>query len=440
MFKSVKGKILLPFFILSTSLVAQVTTVSPYSRLGLGDLLPQGYARQMGFGQASLALPQPINIDFSNPASYQALELVTLEAGLEYTQLRLQQDNPPINSENSRSGFRYLAVGLPVTNWYGTSLGLRPYSFKGYEIVTNRTLEADPTVEIEDAFLGEGGLNQVYWGNAFRIGNSLSLGINASYLWGNLRELRRVNFLDGSFFDTQTEDEITVGGLLLEYGAQYQHNYGNDFYLSGAVAMSLATDIDATRLNYQYTLNGNEITDTLKGGFTENGTLTIPGELKMGLSWGRNHSAILNPAWAINLDYELYQGSSFTDFQGDNPLNDGYRLQVGGFMVPRFSIKKWERSNLYFNNMEYRLGAFYEETPLVVDGQTIENYGITFGFGLPIKQRSQAPGEVRITTLNIGFNYGQRGTLQNDLIREEYWAFYLGLTFSNKWFIDYKYR
>ena len=109
-------------------------------------------------------------------------------------------------------------------------------------------------------------------------------------------------------------------------------------------------------------------------------------------------------------------------------------------MTPRQSFKKLERSTNFFSNVEYRVGGYYEKMPFQLSDTDLYNYGITFGLGLPIKQRSQAPGEFKVSTVNIGVMAGRRGSLENGLIQEEYLSFYLAVTFNDKWFIDYKYR
>jgi hypothetical protein len=438
--RSVKGILILPFFLFISIVSAQVTSVSPYSRLGLGDRLPVNFTRSLGFGSASMGLQNPLNVDISNPASYSALNLTTFEAGLEFTLLQQQQDNPAFNVSNNTSGFRYLTFGIPLTDWWGTAAGLKPYSFKGYNINTQRTLAADPSIIINDNFSGEGGLNRIFWGNSFEVASGLSLGLNFSYLFGSLSDNQRVDFQDNSFFDTRTIDETQLEGILLEYGAQYTYYLKKNYFLGAGLALSNASKLNAKLNRFQYTLEGNTPKDTLKDGTTLDRTVTLPGEFKFGLSYGKLQPNQQNPAWAINLDYEAFAGSQFEDALGASPLVDGYAVQFGAFFTPRYTLKLLERNTNYFNNIEYRVGAYYENTPISLAGTQITDYGITFGLGLPIRQRNMAPGEVKISTLNIGARLGRRGTLTNNLIQEEYLNFYIGITLNDKWFIDYKYR
>jgi hypothetical protein len=41
--------------------------------------------------------------------------------------------------------------------------------------------------------------------------------------------------------------------------------------------------------------------------------------------------------------------------------------------------------------------------------------------------------------MDIGFKYGVRGTLDNELIRENYFQIVLGATINDRWFIKRRY-
>lgn len=419
--------------------MAQTNSVSPYSRIGLGDYLPVSFSRNYALGGASMGLPQALNIDASNPASYQQIQFVTFEAGFEGSLLDQTQQNPDITVRNNRTGFRYVAAAVPVTNWWGSAVVFKPYSVKGYQISRTRTVP-NTEVVVNDYFAGEGGLNIATWGNSFEVAEGLSLGVNANFIFGNAIDENLIDFRPTNFVDTRTITDVAYKAFTFDYGLQYQYALPGDYFLGTGLAYSNTGNMNATVESYQFTEDAFGALDTLSGGFSEERDISIPSEFKVGLSFGKNHPQILNPAWAVNADFEMYNGAEFVDFDGSAPLQNGYKVQVGGFFTPRFSVKSWERLPGYFNNIEYRLGAYYEKTPLMLAGQELPDYGITFGLGLPIKQRNIAPGEVKITLVNIGASFGQRGTLNNNLILEEYLSFYIGITFNDKWFIDYKYR
>ena len=431
---------LLIFCALAFSASAQTNSVSPYSRFGLGDNYHQLNARQVGMGGANLATYDALNINFLNPASYTDLQLTTFNVGFEGSLINQIQDNPSISVRNNRSGMRNLSVGVPLTKWWGSAVALVPYSFKGYEISSSRSALSDTNVSITDRFSGDGGLNSIIWGNAFKVAEGLSIGVNAQYVFGSIRENTIIDYRNESFFDTRLEEESQISGLLFKAGAKYHYQLPNDRFISAGLNFQNASSLQSDNLSYQYTISGVSPVDTLKGGSTTSGEFSLGSEFGFGLSYGAKASGAMQPSWGVNVDYKSTNGADFRRPDGSGALLNAYQLNVGSFLTPKQSFKKLERSTNFFSNVEYRVGGYYEKMPFQLSETDLYNYGITFGLGLPIKQRSQAPGEFKVSTVNIGVMAGRRGSLQNGLIQEEYLSFYLAVTFNDKWFIDYKYR
>ena len=74
-----------------------------------------------------------------------------------------------------------------------------------------------------------------------------------------------------------------------------------------------------------------------------------------------------------------------------------------------------------------------QQTGMMVDGagngtefSPIDQFGMSFGVGLPVG--------TQFSRLNLGFEFGQKGTTDNGLVRERFFNFRLGLTLGNKWF------
>ena len=78
----------------------------------------------------------------------------------------------------------------------------------------------------------------------------------------------------------------------------------------------------------------------------------------------------------------------------------------------------------------YRVGARLEHTGLEVKNQAVEDFGITFGIGLPMNVLSK---------INIGVEIGQLGTTDAGLIKENYTNIMLSFSLSDIWFIKRKY-
>ncbi len=440
-----RGIFLVPFFIFTLFASAQVNTVSPYSRLGAGDLAAPDFARAIGFGGANLALYDPMNINLNNPASYSALALTTFELGVQVGLLEQRQQSPDFTIRNYSAGLRYFAVGVPLYTWWGSALVLKPYSFKGYNISSNRFL-ADSTAVLDNS-QGSGGLNQLVWGNAFEVAEGLSLGINTAFVFGRLEESNSTVFNGAQLpYDTRSVYSDNIRGFTVEGGAQYHLALANNRELGLGLTFSNRATLNAntnrTIYTYQTNASGQEFPiDSLTVISNRESTFALPGNFGVGVSYGKTNELTFTHSWLISADFEQRMGSQFSDVLGSNQgLQNGFRAEFGGVITPRLAFEKLERSNNFLSKVEYRIGAFYERTPLNLNGNAIDDYGMTIGFGLPIRQKSLAPGEVKASTINTGIVLGRRGTLSDGLIQENYLNFFIGVTLNDKWFIKYKYR
>jgi hypothetical protein len=70
----------------------------------------------------------------------------------------------------------------------------------------------------------------------------------------------------------------------------------------------------------------------------------------------------------------------------------------------------------------------FEKVGLAIDGSgagtnftSIDDFGMSFGLGLPLRQ---------LSSVNLGFEYGKRGTTSNNLIEENYFNFRLSLSLT----------
>lgn len=440
--KGFNGILLVPFFVLSITLKAQVTAVSPYSKIGVGDLSSDVFTNAQGFGGASIGFYDKFNVNFSNPASYSALQLTTFHLGFQTSAIEQRQSNPDILEKNGSAGLRYFAFGLPLKDWWGAAFGIQPYSFKGYDISSQTTFAG---IDITHQSEGSGGLNQFFLGNSFEVANGLSLGFNTSFIFGKIEENTFVLWDANNFYNTKIQEVANIKGVYFDFGTQYQHDVGENGEVGIGLTYTNSSKLNASVGNFAYNFTGQpgleSPVDSTITSSSEDTKITLPSEFGLGLTYGQKNGSFYNYSWMVSADFQLYNGDEFLNYDGTNTdLVNGYRAELGGYFVPRYAFKNLDKNQSAWSNVEYRFGGFYEETPFSVNGTQISNYGISFGLGLPVTVRGLAPGEVKVTTINTGLVLGRRGTTNNGLIEENYLNFYLGVTLSDKWFIKYKYR
>lgn len=72
-----------------------------------------------------------------------------------------------------------------------------------------------------------------------------------------------------------------------------------------------------------------------------------------------------------------------------------------------------------------------KKTGIVLNNESINDFGISFGSSLPVKGFSNA---------TIGFEWGKKGTISQNLVKENYFNVRIGLTLNDKWFQKTKYQ
>jgi hypothetical protein len=109
---------------LHTAAIAQEN--SPYSRHGLGDLVPNQNILSRGMGGISAGYADYQSLNFVNPASLGNASITMLDVGLEADVHTLKSFNPAKKYTQTNSLFSYLMVGFPTaskkmlkhkTNW-----------------------------------------------------------------------------------------------------------------------------------------------------------------------------------------------------------------------------------------------------------------------------------------------------------------------------------
>ncbi|QGY43610.1 hypothetical protein GM418_08030 [Maribellus comscasis] len=414
------GLILFP-----TILFAQFNnnTTSPYSRFGLGDLSSRSLGRTTAMGGASLASRNSLQINMANPASYNSLDSLAFlfEFGLngKFSNFNSELESTGANDIN----FSYLAFNFRITPWMAASMGLTPYSNVGYNIEVYDYLEN--TGNFLTVYYGDGSLSRAYIGTAIQPFKNVSLGVNLNYLFGSLTHNAELYFLDASdFYNTQKYERIRIRQFGFDLGLQATLPLKNDQQIIFGAILENKPEYTAFKSDIiQKNLTASSTTDL--------DTLNIQeeekGKIKFPLTYGAGVSYVKANEWEVNFDYYHQTWSDATFFGTINPvLTDLDKFAIGAEWIPeKFSIRS------YIKRVAYRAGLKYEKSYLMLSNQQIDDFGITFGVGLPIYRSS--------STINIAAELGRRGTKKNNLIEEKYAKLNLSVNLHDLWFIKRRY-
>ena len=330
----------------------------------------------------------------------------------------------------STATFDYLALAIPIGK-LGVGIGLLPYTSVGYKL---ESFNDDDF--ISNRYRGEGGLNKAFLSIGYQLTNDLSIGIDINYDFGNIQN-SSIAFLydvDGNLLQYQTREEnrSDLSGLNYNFGLSYKKKIGSKLEL--VTGITYTPEFDLTSQNQRafssITINPftgtelvqNTIDDTLTEDDRET-DLTIPARYSFGAGLGQPKK------WFLGAEYSSQKTSEFrNDFLGSAGAiyEDASSFNVGGFYIPNY-----KSLTSYWKRIVYRAGVRFENTGLNISSESIKEFGISFGVGIPV-------GRVFSNT-NLGVEIGKRGTTSNNLIQENFVNFQLSLSLNDRWFEKRKY-
>lgn len=413
--KMIKKIIIVVCAFLTTLSWAQDNTSSPYSYYGLGEVKFKGTQDTRAMGDLNI-VADSIHLNLMNPASFSRLKFTTLGVGGTSNFNKL---NTSLSNEKAqRTSLDYLAVGFPLGK-LGVSFGLTPFTAVGYK-VQNIFTDEDGAERIK-RFYGEGNINKVFIAGAYNINKNLSIGVDFSYLFGRV-EAEAVEFITDPLIiiGTRERNNSSSKGIVFTTGLLYNKLLKNKLEL-----FSSFTFRPQSKLNLSYTRNiatviysstGSEaVLDDEDFNFNDIEQI-IPTQFSFGGGIGKKKK------WLVGTELTFTQNSKlknrFTDI-GNSTFENSTKISVGGFYIP-----KYDSFSSYLSRVVYRAGFRYENTGLVINNESINDYGMNFGLGLP----------VGLSNINLSFEFGKRGTTTNGLIEENYFNVGVGLSLNDIWF------
>jgi hypothetical protein len=412
-------KLFLALTIFATIVVsAQEGTSSPYSFYGLGDIKFKGTHDARAMGGLGIAYDS-IHLNLLNPATYSRLKITNFTIGGTTTYNNLSNEEKKETAQ--RTTIDYLAVGLPLGK-FGAAFGVMPFSSVGYKI-QNQTSGEDLR---STRYTGEGGINRVFAGAAYNISNNLSVGLDIKYNFGTI-ETESVVFLPNVILGSREKNQSTISGLSTNLALLYSKILANKLTLNTSFGYSPEAKLNSANsrnlATISYTVTGVEFVNDNDDLVVAETKLVIPAKYTLGAGIG------LPKKWFVGLEY-IYQensnlGNRFDDINNAT-FENSQKIIVGGNFIP-----KYNSFTNYWSRVNYRAGFRYENTGLIINSKQINDYGINFGLGLPVGGR--------FSNINLGFEYGKKGTIYNNLIEENYFNISVGLSLNDLWFEKRKY-
>lgn len=412
------------------------TAFTPYSIYGIGDMFTQGSAYNKSMGGVGIATRNRRYINYLNPASVTARDSLAFMADMSVMQNNKYFTQGDIHSANNTFNINNIAISFPITRRTAAMMvGISPYSSTGYRY---SYLLEDPSVigNTGNAVYyseGNGGLYQAYAAVGFTMFRRLSIGVQDRMVFGNIRKENVFSFAKSAYSDIQSGQELVLRGNTVKVGVQYEQPVGKGNTLGIGATYSTAMNLKGTVEDYRISV-GSTQSDTLRYSKTNlaDGSMkvTVPSEIGAGISF--DHSDV----WRVEFNYirSDWTGSGMDIAKGfavkgsssfDSRVSQTFR--AGFEIVPNRNDIRY-----YYKRCTYRVGAYYENSGFAVDGNQVNDFGVTLGTSLPVNRL--------FNSVTFAADFGQRASNTGNMIRERYVNFTVGFCFHDIWFRKFTYQ
>lgn len=412
----------------SVAVFAQSGTNSPYSQYGLGTLGEQSTGFNRGMNGLGLGFHEHNQINVQNPASYSAIDSLSFifDAGIAGQITNYKQGAVKQNAQNAN--FEYVVAGFRAAKHLGISFGIMPYSNVGYsysEAGSVGNSSAGSSVAYGNTYSGSGGVHYAYLGAGWMPVKGLSVGVNASYLWGSYTRSVVNAYSDGYVNTLSRYYTATINSYKLDFGLQYTQRLTKKDNLTLGLTYSLGHKLGATPECNEITTNSQtSVSDTAT--HRGLGELEIPTVYGAGLMWNSSNRL------KIGIDYQLQKWASASNPQYEGMATNGFsykdrhKFTFGGEYCPQ------ENSRKFLNRVHYRFGASFATNYIKINGQDgPKEYSVSAGFGIPVVNNYN-----NRSLLNISAQWVRQDSKL--FITENSFRLTIGLTFNERWFAKWK--
>ena len=409
---------------------AQANVDSPYSMFGLGQVRNKTMnTRLQGMGGVSAALGGKSLVNAANPASYAFIDTLSFLFDASFYAKSSTFSTSSLSEKASAASFDYVAMGWGITKWWKMGVGVQPFSNVGYNVVTS--FNDEMLGSYDQTFRGEGGLNQVFIGNAFRLGEHFAVGANVNYVFGDSKSITTLTFPDSTYLiSSRRSRDIMISSFMFDYGLQYQQPLGKGFALTAGITYNQKVNLRGSQTIFIRSLEATEnnssvateyLIDTIFWDKNNDARFTMPQGFGVGVALHKSNR------WTVAADFNWDQWTAFRRNGVNDSLQNAWRVSVGGEYIPTSSSV----SN-YWTKMSYRFGGFFEQTYLTINGQSINKIGVTAGMAFPLPRT--------LSRANLSLEIGKCGTKSANLIQENYVKLTVGVSIYERWFLKRKYK
>jgi len=419
---SIVRNFLIALGIFASAQVLGQAASSPFTTFGIGEPFGNALIHNQGMGGTGVSQPQYWFLNNQNPALLVFNTLTVFEAGILYENRSIKGNG--VNERSKAGNMNYLATAFPIKpGKWTTAVGLMPYTNVDFRFTNSMPLNDGDSTTAEIVESGSGGLTQLYWSHGVRLTPDISVGAKATYLFGSIDNIYSNQLLKNGQvpYIISVEQKSSVSDFNFGLGFSFSKDslWNKNYRVSFGAVYNFDADLKAKLSNkfFRTTNNG----DTVQNEELNNirGSIYLPASFSAGVSISRGLK------WSVSTEFFAQDWSNFYSIiDDDEGLSKSWKASLGGEFTPDpLSLGS------YLKRVTYRTGFAVERYPFLANGKQVKDFGINFGLSLPAGRSS----------MDIAIKAGKRGNKDENILEENYFKVYFGVTFNDQWFIKRKF-
>lgn len=409
---------------------------SPYSSYGIGDLSNGGTAYNQSMGGVGIATRNKRYISFINPASITCRDSLSFMADFGLENVNSIYTDKGAMSANNTFNMHNIVMTFPIWRSSAFAVGFVPYSNMGYEY---SSVEKDPAIigntgAITSSARGQGTLNEMFLSGAATFWNRFSVGAQYSFLFGNFSKYSRMEYSSSSYSSDYSGYDSFITASSAKFGLQYEARLSKSTSMILGATYRMSAKLSGDASDYLYSVHTSaSIVDTLS-----QKTYNL-GEQKLRTGDEIGVGVALKVADRLNVEFNYLRGnwasSGFDSFDPFSIQSSAVSYASGVSQSFRAGVEWVPNRNdirYYYKRMSYRAGAYFNQSPYMVNGKNTANYGITAGITLPVFRFYNG--------ISFGIDLGRNELPGTDLLSQNYFKFVIGFNIHDYWFHKSQYN
>lgn len=414
--------LLISFLLINFTQVLSQSTSSFLSYYNFGVSNFEGNASQIGLGNTGVSNINPYSYNMKNYSSSSFLKNTNFGVSANYNGI-----NSTINGvsgvKNYSGNLTNAFLAFPIAENFGFGVSYNQLYSSKYTI--KNVFDEDNT----NIFTRTGGINSFNVNGSYKYAfdekNTLSIGFNYQYIFGNITQSLSYNLAKLENNTIKEKKQIYSGASRMGVGALLYHTLSESDYLSIGVNVDFKKNIQPnlfesfSSVNRQSSIVNNSKTDSL---------YDITAEVPLNLMIGFDY--VLSDTWFFSTEYQ-YKSATINEIE----INETVSHKIGagvGWLPRRRSV------NNYLESMKYNLGSYLKTggvsyiDPVTNDNFPIMSYGVTGGIEFPFPRSP-------FSKIDLSFVYGKNTFNGSNILSEQFFIASLSLSFSELWFLEQTY-